>query len=57
MKFDIKKYMKPYKYPVGTIVRISKDKGLFSREFKTRFSRELFTVDRVYKLNNIVIRC
>ena len=53
MKFDIKKYRKAYKYPVGTLVRISKEKGLFSREFKSRFSREIFTVDRTYKLNNI----
>jgi predicted DNA-binding antitoxin AbrB/MazE fold protein len=53
MKFDINKYKKPFKFPEGSKVRISLNKGLFSREFKERFSREIFTVSRSYKKNSI----
>ena len=53
MKFDITKYNKPYKFAVGSTVRISMSKGLFSREYKVRFSRELFTISRAYRVNGI----
>jgi hypothetical protein len=53
MVFDIKKYQKAYKFPEGTTVRISMNRGIFSREYKERFSKELFTVNRSYRVNGI----
>ena len=52
IKFDLKQYKKPFKYPVGSKVRISLSKGLFPREYKEKYSREIYTVARAYKLEN-----
>ena len=53
MVFDISKYSKPYKFPEGSEVRISLNKGIFGREYKERFSKEIFTVSWAYRINGI----
>jgi hypothetical protein len=53
MQFDISKYQKPYTFPVGSEVRVSLNKGIFGREYKERYSKEIFTVTRAYRLNGI----
>jgi hypothetical protein len=53
MVFDIDKYTKPFKFPVGSEVRISMNKGIFGREYKERYSKEIFSVTRTYRVNGI----